>query len=109
MGHGQPAHTDKPVKASHQARRISGPGGSLLAALAGPGHDKPVWHCAVRAASTDRVLSDLSGRSFGIVWYGGGKLAADLTLPKLRQRWDPSRSRGRDGSAPWYRDRRDGA
>ncbi|MFI5069183.1 MAG: hypothetical protein ACHP9Z_35100 [Streptosporangiales bacterium] len=27
------------------------------------------------------------------VWYGGGKLAADLTLPKLRQRWadvDPS-------------------
>jgi hypothetical protein len=23
----------------------------------------------------------------GPVWYGGGKLAADLTLPKLRQRW----------------------
>jgi hypothetical protein len=23
----------------------------------------------------------------GIVWYGGGKLAADLTLPKLRRRW----------------------
>lgn len=23
----------------------------------------------------------------GIVWYGGGKLAADLTLPKLRHRW----------------------
>src|SRR5258708_18239793 len=23
----------------------------------------------------------------GIVWYGGGKLAADLTLPKLRLRW----------------------
>jgi hypothetical protein len=22
------------------------------------------------------------------VWYGGGKLAADLTLPKLRHRWD---------------------
>jgi hypothetical protein len=27
----------------------------------------------------------------GIVWYGGGKLAADLTLPKLRRRWDPAR------------------
>jgi hypothetical protein len=25
------------------------------------------------------------------VWYGGGKLAADLTLPKLRSRWDPAR------------------
>jgi len=26
------------------------------------------------------------------VWYGGGKLAADLTLPKLRQRWTPDRA-----------------
>ena len=23
------------------------------------------------------------------IWYGGGKLAADLTLPKLRHRWGP--------------------
>ena len=23
-----------------------------------------------------------------VIWYGGGKLAADLTLPKLRARWD---------------------
>src|SRR5262249_13809261 len=29
-----------------------------LAALAGPGYDKPVWHCAVRAAPEDRMLSD---------------------------------------------------
>ena len=29
-----------------------------LAALYGPGYDKPVWHCAVRAAPGDRVLSD---------------------------------------------------
>jgi hypothetical protein len=35
-------------------------------------------------------------RDGAIVWYGGGKLAADLTLPKLRQRWDPPRSTGRD-------------
>jgi hypothetical protein len=28
----------------------------------------------------------------GPVWYGGGKLAADLTLPKLRQRWTPDRA-----------------
>jgi hypothetical protein len=25
------------------------------------------------------------------VWFGGGKLAADLTLPKLRRRWEPAR------------------
>ena len=28
----------------------------------------------------------------GPVWYGGGKLAADLTWPKLRQRWIPDRT-----------------
>jgi hypothetical protein len=28
----------------------------------------------------------------GPVWYGGGKLAADLTWPKLRQRWTPERA-----------------
>ena len=27
----------------------------------------------------------------GPVWYGGGKLAPDLTWPKLRQRWTPHR------------------
>jgi hypothetical protein len=26
-------------------------------------------------------------RDGGVVWYGGGNLAADLTLPKLRARW----------------------
>ncbi|HUC25682.1 MAG TPA: hypothetical protein VMA73_23495 [Streptosporangiaceae bacterium] len=25
------------------------------------------------------------------VWFGGGKLAADLILPKLRRRWEPAR------------------
>jgi hypothetical protein len=30
------------------------------------------------------------------VWYGGGKLAADLTLPKLRHRWDGPGSRADD-------------
>ena len=28
----------------------------------------------------------------GPVWYGGGKLAADLSWPKLRQRWTPPRT-----------------
>jgi hypothetical protein len=29
-----------------------------LAALSGPGYDKPIWHCAVRAAPDDRILTD---------------------------------------------------
>jgi hypothetical protein len=28
----------------------------------------------------------------GPIWYGGGKLAPDLTWPKLRQRWTPHRA-----------------
>ena len=28
----------------------------------------------------------------GPVWYGGGKLAADLSWPKLQQRWTPTRT-----------------
>ena len=28
-----------------------------------------------------------TARDGGVVWYGGGKLAPDLTLPKLRARW----------------------
>ena len=33
-------------------------------------------------------LAQHSSRDGQVIWYGGGKLAADLTLPKLRARWD---------------------
>ncbi len=32
-------------------------------------------------------LARHTARDGGVIWYGGGKLAADLTLPKLRTRW----------------------
>ncbi len=34
------------------------------------------------------ALTDDTAHAGGPVWFGGGKLAADLTLPKLRARWD---------------------
>jgi hypothetical protein len=37
------------------------------------------------------ALPDDTARYGGPVWFGGGKLAADLTLPKLRRRWEPAR------------------
>jgi MobA/VirD2-like, nuclease domain len=40
-------------------RRLAGLLAQPLAALAGPGYDKPVWHCSVRMAPEDRVLSDV--------------------------------------------------
>lgn len=41
-------------------------------------------------------LPQHTAKGGGIVWYGGGKLAADLTLPKLRRRWSaPARTTAR--------------
>ena len=34
------------------------------------------------------TLAGDTAHAGGPVWFGGGKLAADLTLPKLRARWD---------------------
>jgi hypothetical protein len=39
-------------------RRLAGLLNQPLAALAGPGYSSPVWHCSVRAAPEDRLLSD---------------------------------------------------
>ena len=38
------------------------------------------------------ALPDDTTKNGGPVWYGGGKLAADLSWPKLRQRWTPPRA-----------------
>jgi hypothetical protein len=43
---------------SPDLRRLAGLLAQPLAALSGPGGDRPVWHCSVRAAPGDRVLSD---------------------------------------------------
>jgi hypothetical protein len=43
---------------SRDFRRLAGLLAQPQAALAGPGYDKPVWHCSVRAAPEDRLLSD---------------------------------------------------
>src|ERR1035438_235991 len=43
---------------SRDFRRLSGLLAQPLAGLAGPGYEKPVWHCAVRSAPGDRMLSD---------------------------------------------------
>jgi MobA/VirD2-like, nuclease domain len=55
---------------------------------------------SVRKRFSTRNLGEVTGyavslptdttRAGGPVWYGGGKLAPDLTLPKLRHRWTPA-------------------
>jgi hypothetical protein len=51
----------------------------------------------VRRRFSERTAGEMTGYAVALpddlngdgrpVWYGGGKLAADLTLPKLRRRW----------------------
>ena len=60
----------------------------------------------VRTRSSTRNPGQLTGYAVALpgdttkagepVWYGGGKLAADLTLPKLRHRWGAPGSRADD-------------
>jgi hypothetical protein len=66
--------------------------------------------CLIRERRSDRAPGMVTGyavalpgdvsRSGEPVWYGGGKLAPDLTLPKLRRRWERSGNADRDGSLP---------
>ncbi len=64
----------------------------------------PAWTrpgCWCASGSASRNPGQVTGYSValpgdttkdgGPVWYGGGKLAADLSWPKLRQRWTPHR------------------
>ena len=45
-------------------------------------------------------LPQHTARDGGVIWYGGGKLAPDLTLPKLRARWASPAGHGpADGTA----------
>ena len=51
-GFGDPAELEPERRpdGTRDFRRLAGLLEQPLAALAGPGYDKPVWHCAVRAA-----------------------------------------------------------
>ncbi len=63
----------------------------------------------VRRRLSQRTAGELTGYAVAApgdvnaegqpVWYGGGKLAADLTLPRLRRRWTGADGAGRSPSA----------
>ncbi len=59
-GFGDPAELEPERRpdGTRDFRRLTGLLEQPLAAVAGPGYDKPVWHCAIRAAPEDPTLSD---------------------------------------------------
>jgi hypothetical protein len=64
---------------------------------------------AVRPRFCEGGRHDVMGYSVGvrgehIVWYGGGRLSADLTLPKLRALWASDAQTQRAAVAEWKRE-----
>src|SRR5690349_22934795 len=59
-GFGDPADLEPERRpgGTRDFRRLAGLLEQPLAALAGPGYAQPVWHCTIRAAPEDRMLSD---------------------------------------------------
>jgi hypothetical protein len=59
-GFSDPADLEPPIRANgtRDFRRLTGLLAQPLAVLAGPGCPQPVWHCSVRSAPEDRMLSD---------------------------------------------------
>jgi hypothetical protein len=59
-GFGDPAELEpeRGPSAAHDLRRLAALLNQPLAALNGANYAKPVWHCSVRAAPQDRMLSD---------------------------------------------------
>ncbi len=95
---------------SRDFRRLSGLLAQPLAALAGPAYAKPVWHCAVRVAPGDRMLSDvewaqvaaqimdrtglaLAGDDLGVRWVAVRHAADHVHLVTTLARQDGSRPR----------------
>ena len=102
----------RPSRAEHEkARRQGRPEAPRLTlrravatAAAGSGSEEEFFArlgeagVLVRARYSTRHPGQVTGYAFalpgdtaragGAVWFGGGKLAADLSLPKLRARWD---------------------
>jgi len=64
----------------------------------------------VRERMSERTPGEITGYAVAMpeavdpggqpIFYGGGRLAADLTLPKIRRRWDPAAPDGRKTEAP---------
>ena len=73
----------------------------FLAALEARGVLVRLRHSAVRPDEVTGYAVALDhGPGRRPVWFGGGKLAADLTLPKLRRRWAGPRLSGRGMGDP---------
>jgi hypothetical protein len=79
-GFGDPAELEPEFGAGgvRDLRRLSGLLAQPLAAVLGPALDKPVWHCSVRAAPGDRMLSDAEwARVAGLIMDRTGLASLD--------------------------------
>ena len=99
---------------SRDFRRLTGLLAQTLAALAGPGCDKQVWHCSIRSAPGDRMLCDAewaqvaeqvmdrtgfapAGDDLGVRWVAVRHAADHIHLVATLARQDGTRPRTWNG------------
>ena len=111
-GFGDPAELEpeRRPNGTRDFRRLTGLLEQPLAALAGPGYDKPVWHCAIRAAPEDPTLSDAEwalvaervmhrtrlapdGDDLGVRWVAVRHTADHIHIVAILARQDGARPR----------------
>ena len=111
-GFGDPAELEPERRpgGSPDLRRLAGLLAQPLAALTGDSYDKPVWHCSVRAAPEDRMLSDAEwaqvaagimhrtglapeGDDLGVRWVAVRHAADHIHIVATLARQDGSRPR----------------
>jgi hypothetical protein len=101
---------ERRVDGTRDFRRLSGLLEQPLAGLRGRGYDKPVWHCAIRAAPEDRMLSDaewalvaarvmhrtglaVEGDDLGVRWVAVRHAADHIHLVATLARQDGTRTK----------------
>src|SRR5207249_7243546 len=86
-GFGDPAELERERRpgGTRDFRRLTMLLEQPLAAVAGRGYDKPVWHCSVRAAPEDRMLSDAEWAPVAArVMHRTGLTRSDEHTPELQ-------------------------
>ena len=102
--HGKAGRTGRPVPTRTRLRRLVEQAAAaarteteFFDGLAARGVAVRLRHSTLQPADVTGyavgLRSDTTGADKGPVWFGGGKLAPDLTLPRLRTRWSAGTSR----------------
>jgi MobA/VirD2-like, nuclease domain len=84
-------------------RRLRGSGEILVRPRYAQGGRNEVvgYSVALRPNKKAKQIAQKAGKKSVIVWYGGGRLGPDLTLPRLRESWPDAAQEQAEALAAW--------